>query len=395
MKRPTITVLSVLLLSSVAVNIWQYKHSLSVDDPKPQAKLTPNNSAHPETSSKTASSTESLTISELAVSWFLEYRFDEAYKVYELIENTDIKAAEQLKAQLLVAVENKLANGDSEYTRSALDYWLEQNAYDEDFLELKAKFFIAQNRIAQAVDIYFELTTLTTSETRLQSYRKSIEQQAEHYIAELVTQKNWLDAIAFLDQLIWQEPDNIEHLLTLAKIYIAAEDNESARIPLETASHFPEYELEAHNLLALITPKEPEPIKTNRQLARSEIQLQPLNNHFLVPLTINRNSRVSLLIDTGASLTVLSRHSFNRLNIANRVTFLSTAQMNTAGGIANADIYQVDKLTVGNFSVADAQIAVMDLGDLGGSDGLLGMNFLGQFNFQIDTEDHILSLRQK
>jgi len=57
-----------------------------------------------------------------------------------------------------------------------------------------------------------------------------------------------------------------------------------------------------------------------------------------------------------------------------------------------APIYILETLSVGDWSVQQLEIGVLDLGGQTGIDGLLGMNFLKHFRFFIDQNDSMLRL---
>ena len=108
-----------------------------------------------------------------------------------------------------------------------------------------------------------------------------------------------------------------------------------------------------------------------------------------------QGTAVALLIDTGASMTTLSQKAFQTLSINHNFDLLGQRMFNTANGIAKGNIYQVDSLTLGRFTLAGIQIAVLDFSMSGGVDGLLGMNILANFRFHIDQETQMLYLADR
>ena len=125
-----------------------------------------------------------------------------------------------------------------------------------------------------------------------------------------------------------------------------------------------------------------------------QIALARRGNQYLVDLEI-QGTAVALLIDTGASMTTLSQQAFQTLSINHNFDLLGQRMFNTANGIAKGNIYQVDSLTLGRFTLAGIQIAVLDFSMSGGVDGLLGMNILANFRFHIDQETQMLYLADR
>ena len=125
------------------------------------------------------------------------------------------------------------------------------------------------------------------------------------------------------------------------------------------------------------------------------IELQKVGNQFLANATINREDSISLLIDTGASLTTLSRASFDSLISYGDAVEQDRRRFRTAGGVTTGTVYTVSEFRLGPYLLNDTQIAVLDFTMKPGVDGLLGMNVLGQFRFQIDQENARLLLNRQ
>lgn len=130
----------------------------------------------------------------------------------------------------------------------------------------------------------------------------------------------------------------------------------------------------------------------------SQVFLQRLGRHYLVDVTIidgDDEADLRLMIDTGASLTLVTPEAAERLAI---VVDDSTRrqQLATPGGLVDAPLYQIEALAVGREIVWDLPIAIVPL-DIGGGhvDGLIGMDFLGKFEFTIDQDNQELTLTRR
>lgn len=100
----------------------------------------------------------------------------------------------------------------------------------------------------------------------------------------------------------------------------------------------------------------------------------------------------SLLIDTGADTLVLPASLITTLGIA--ADGLSTRQVQTANGRAEARIGRLAGVWLGEQRVADIEVAFLDDDKLGGG-GLLGMSVLGRYQMTIDDEHDKLTLIQR
>jgi len=114
------------------------------------------------------------------------------------------------------------------------------------------------------------------------------------------------------------------------------------------------------------------------------------NNHALVPVKINyRDTTLEawLLLDTGAAVTVISPGLAQRLGIRRENTESRLAQV-ADGRVVETARARVDSLAVGPKITYNPEIAIMPVsGPVSGFDGLLGMNFLGEFRYHLDVNN--------
>ena len=125
------------------------------------------------------------------------------------------------------------------------------------------------------------------------------------------------------------------------------------------------------------------------------IALQQLGNQYVVGLTTRRQNTIRLLIDTGASMTAISAATFSALGLSAEATAQERRVFRTAGGVITGTVYNIPELQLGSYRLQNTQIAVIDFDTEREIDGLLGMNILGQFRFQIDQENARLQLSRK
>ncbi len=69
-----------------------------------------------------------------------------------------------------------------------------------------------------------------------------------------------------------------------------------------------------------------------------------------------------------------------------------TVTLRTAGGPISAPLVRLRRLTVGGRSLADMRVAALELPSAAGASGLLGMDFLQHFGFEIDPGRSVLLL---
>lgn len=117
-------------------------------------------------------------------------------------------------------------------------------------------------------------------------------------------------------------------------------------------------------------------------------------NHVFVPVTLGHGGRTvqaTLILDTGASITLINREIAERLNIDLERADRGRIQV-VGGGVVDAWRVRLDRLTAGPHTKTGIDVAV--IADNGGGftfDGLLGMNFLRSFKYQIDFTNQAIN----
>lgn len=124
---------------------------------------------------------------------------------------------------------------------------------------------------------------------------------------------------------------------------------------------------------------------------RSETPVQIEDNRILVPVSVSNAGvevTATLLLDTGASHTVLHRDRAESLGIVAR----AKGYAKTAGGQSvYSELGVVDALKVGPVVMKNAPVLVLDhQGPPVGYDGLLGMTFLSRVHYSIDYDRQVI-----
>jgi hypothetical protein len=113
----------------------------------------------------------------------------------------------------------------------------------------------------------------------------------------------------------------------------------------------------------------------------------------LVDVRINGSADAKLMLDTGSDKTLISPRALQAagVRIAGPTT---TAEVAGATGSAPMQFVLVDSLEVGEARVGRMSVGSQDI-PVEGADGVLGRDFLDQFNLNIDSSKGVVTLTPK
>lgn len=128
-----------------------------------------------------------------------------------------------------------------------------------------------------------------------------------------------------------------------------------------------------------------------QEMRASETPVTIANNQILVPVVFNNQGQeasANLIMDTGATHTVLYRTVADRLNILTLVK----GQSRVAGGQAvHSELGRVDAMRVGPITARDVPIVILSFeGGAPAYGGLLGMDFLSKVHYTIDYDASVI-----
>ena len=125
------------------------------------------------------------------------------------------------------------------------------------------------------------------------------------------------------------------------------------------------------------------------------IPLKKIGGSFVVQVNLNEERTAQLIVDTGASMTVLSTAIAIDLGILG-TTDNELLTVNTAGGSVQVNMNFLSSLQVGTAEAKHVAVAIHDLPDVPEQiEGLLGMSFLKHFLVTLDAAHARLILHQK
>jgi clan AA aspartic protease (TIGR02281 family) len=116
----------------------------------------------------------------------------------------------------------------------------------------------------------------------------------------------------------------------------------------------------------------------------------------ILNVTLNRKVEASLVLDTGASLIMLRKNMAEKLGI-NLDKLKPDAKLTLADGRKiDAKHIILESVEAQGVEAENVEAAILleEVGEINFGDGLLGMSFLGRFNFKVDQKEKKLILEK-
>jgi hypothetical protein len=137
------------------------------------------------------------------------------------------------------------------------------------------------------------------------------------------------------------------------------------------------------------------PPPTNvHELRSTVVAVETMANLIFVPATLNRSEPVTLLLDTGASYTLISLEAARRLGLAPEAAREWRAVVVPGGRELRIPVIPIGSLGVGAAVLEGLEIGIYDVfPDSSRLDGVLGGDFLRRFRLTVDHGSRMIDLQ--
>ncbi len=149
----------------------------------------------------------------------------------------------------------------------------------------------------------------------------------------------------------------------------------------------PAKRIQATDSPVLVAPPKAAPVKAS-------IPIEKHGQIVIIKATLNNKTAAKFVVDTGASYTMISSALARELDI-DLTQDQRTMPFQTANGLIQAPLTNLESITVGGMEIKNLTAAVHDAVPDPQVAGLLGLNFLSNFRIDIDTEKGLLHLEKK
>jgi len=314
-------------------------------------------------------------------------KFDEVMAKYPDIQSK-LSKSDAIKHKKIIIGHVQLLSklGQSTIAHALLTLYLKHEYRDVRALLLMANLYQEAGNEMEAIEVLFQAKSYAYTPELIKQTVKAIRSAVKNYNMQLLIRKDYIAQLDLYRRLTELEPEYALHFIGLAETYLSLGNVFDARKALDLTLHDSSVLDKRNDIISRIEVN----MEPNRHYA-AEVSLQALGNQFLVDVLLNNSQNAVLLLDTGASLSIISTELLAVLGIPYQHTF-KTAWFSTAGGRIKAPIIKLNSIAIDEAVVENIEAGVIGEFDNKKFDGLLGMNFLRHFEFFIDQNEHKLQL---
>lgn len=344
-------------------------------------------------------SVSEINISEINAS---ETSFPDHLKA--LIKRDDIEAAvdnfNQLdlgqadNAQLFRVLEKRILGLIEQKRYKLAERWLDQllaQGFRQVSLHLmKANIREIKGEPLEAIEYLYLAKYFSYTQDEIELAQKEINQFIKRNIHAYKTKQLHKKALVSLLQFATEK--QAEHPLfniELAKLQFEQGESQRALNTLAFIPYSEAYEDEINLLTQLWSIHLSEVAVMDNGIA-----LEKVGSHFIVEVDIGQRATLRLILDTGASISAINEKASQQLLRDGLIEKTDKIiRLNTANGTREVDTYRADSFSVEEFSIEPLILAGIHMKNNKNIDGLLGMDFLSVFKFEIDYERKLLFLK--
>jgi clan AA aspartic protease (TIGR02281 family) len=235
--------------------------------------------------------------------------------------------------------------------------------YDGEFLLLESELRQQQGSLLEAIEPLLVLLQQTDEPDKVGRAREQLRLLVDVHEIQLSNRRDYAGLVRFFEHLVARDPSWDGHRLKLARwLLLQGRVADAERVAQELGS-------------VGVTDEAREDLLAEIGLARDGLPLERSDRGLYVSATIDgRPAR--LLVDTGASTTVVSR----QLALALGSRALDAGRdvgVRTAGGVVRGELHRIRNLRIGGLELPALDVLVLEHLPAD-SDGLLGMDVLGR-----------------
>jgi clan AA aspartic protease (TIGR02281 family) len=315
-------------------------------------------------------------------------KYGRVFEIHESIRFGDDDSLISVSEGIILAhVDDIVASKQLQKAAELLKRLLEIDANNIDAQLTLSDIYRLQEKFDAAIKRLYSARSYAHRSRELEKITTNIRSSVEQYDEQLNTAKDDHGLLELYQMLTSIEPDYAPYFMKLAEVQVLTGDYASATQSLNTIIYDPVFGEQAADILQKMGKSEPQ----NIEKYETVIPLARAGNHYIVEAVVNEAVVLSLLLDTGASLTSIKPQVLADLGI-DPGSSKDIRRLSTANGNVDAPVVILPVLAVGEQVIADIEVAVINFTEKPDIDGLLGMNFLQNYTFFVDQSKDVLKL---
>ncbi|WP_263081176.1 aspartyl protease family protein [Endozoicomonas sp. Mp262] len=318
-----------------------------------------------------------------------EGRYDDALTLYQVHEHSESVLYRQLRQTLLATLQQWAQSKNFSACINALARFTQYYYQDMELLKIHSIVLESNQDISPAIEVCISARSFALRADDLAYFDDNTHRLTRLLFSFNRKQDKLESSLSLFQKLAYLEPDYSFYRYALAESYLAINDVESAVRELEALLPDHQFGSRAAQILAELFPPVPD---EPEDIPPGTVPLIASGGHFLTDVQVGDKQRARLLIDTGASVTTLPQRILQELKRKKQAARVGHVDLKTASGFHFSPLFRVKRFQVGQFVLKDLDVAELDFDSTETADGLLGMNVLNRFIFQIDQEKQTLTL---
>ena len=293
------------------------------------------------------------------------------------------KSLSETEQVILEETAKTLIENNVTEAKQMITTWIKRDPDEPMPMLLLAQAYLKSGQYKEALDIALDLRSRIQADIPTEDINELISDIESLYSIDLYSKQQFDRLLSLYQTLTSVNPEKSKYYYNLAQIQHELAQHSEALTSLDYIL-YDEVWGERAKLLA-------QRIQLNVDLKdQIEIPLERSDNQFTVEISVNGIPGVKLLIDTGASISVLRPQAAEQLGLF--IDEDKEITINLPAGVVNTPTTKMDLLTIGDATLENILASIIEMPPGIEADGLLGMNVLGRFRFFIDQQDAILYL---
>ena len=348
----------------------------------------------------------------------------EEHQTLDLLEELLFAKKYDKALDLFSKIKNKSSNKE---LNNIVSYFLNQNKNNIVGLYLYSQVLYLEESYLDSIKVLYDLNAKKLNKRMKNLVHEKIDLTNGVFMEDLLEQKKMVHLLSFVKYAISKRYEKEYYTYILGKLYFDLDQFKDAANILKKIKFDQLYGKQARRILHTINPpkkviknkvdRRPKVVipkavirystgslgkrKGNVEVGNKNVKLKGskrfeksvklirFGTNFMVKVTINKSTVLNMLLDTGASRTVIYEKSMKKIKHA---LLRKNVKVQTASATINAKSIKLKSISLEDNIVYNINAYIIKTSAKNPTDGLLGMNFLENYDFYIDQKEAILYL---